>query len=239
MYIAVCDDSPQELRRIADAVQAFAGMSAFPLRMKTFSDAEQMLCAARAERFTHYLLDVMMPVMDGITAAQEIRAFDSEAKIVFLTSFQEYAYQGFRVRAYDYLLKPVSVEALHALLTELQGLEHSAQECLLIQSGRSFLRMPFAQISHVEVSRKRLYFHLTDGQVRCVGGTLAEIEKTLLSRTDFVKLHRAYLVNLRQIASLSPEGCRTFSGANLPVSRLLYQQVQRAFMDHLFDGREV
>ena len=238
LHIAICDDKPQELRQTAEAIQAFSASSLLPIRIQTFSDPECMLRAARTERFTHYFLDVMMPSMDGVTVAQEIRTFDTDARIVFLTSFKEYAYQAFRVRAHNYLLKPVSAPALHALLAELQSLEEDALQCLCIQSGRSFFRIPFSALTHVEISQKQLYFHTADGQVRQASGTLSEIEKTLLSRAEFFKIHRSYVVNLRQIASLSPDGCRMFSGANLPVSRLLYQRVQQAFMAHLFDGKE-
>lgn len=70
--------------------------------------------------------------------------------------------------------------------------------------------------------------------MRTIPGTIAGFEAGLLTRPEFVKIHRSYIVNLNQIAELSPEGCILFSGKNLPVSRLLYPQVRRAYMAHLF-----
>ena len=234
MFIAVCDDDAQARRQISDILDAYAGTCRQLLRYQLFDNAEDMLISARTERFTHYFLDVMMPGMDGMAAAKEIRAFDSEAKLVFLTSFPEYAYQSYRVRAYDYLLKPVQAQTMMELLDRLCAEEEAAEECIDVQNGRSIFRIPYARLACLEVNQKKLYFYLTDGQVRTIPGTIARFEAELLARTDFVKIHRSYIVNLNQIAELSPEGCILFSGRNLPVSRLLYPQVRRAYMAHLF-----
>ena len=239
MYIAICDDNQQELAHIAGIVEKHAHAGSWPIRFRLFSNADTMLKAAKTENFTHYFLDVMMPCMDGISAAQEIRSFDSDAQIVFLTSFKEYAYQSYRVRAYDYLLKPVQEDQMTELLHRLQALEESAEDCLCLQNGRSIFRIPFAQLSHIEVYQKKLYFHMTDRQIRKSSGAMSEYEKELLSRPEFVKIHRSYIVNLNQVAVLSPESCVMFSGVDLPISRLLYNQVRKKYMAHLFGETEV
>ena len=234
MFIAVCDDDAQARRQIAYILDAYAGACHQLLHYQLFENAEDMLRAAGTERFTHYFLDVMMPGMDGMAAAKEIRAFDSEAKLVFLTSFSEYAYQSYRVRAYDYLLKPVQRETLTELLDRMRAEEAEAEARIDVQCGRSIFRIPCARLACLEVNQKKLFFYLTDGQVRTIPGTIAGFEAELLARPEFVKIHRSYIVNLNQISELSPEGCILFSGKNLPVSRLLYPQVRRAYMAHLF-----
>ena len=238
MYIAICDDDASVLAQLANAVESYAAERAPAIHLKLFSDAAVMLEAARAEHFSHYFLDIMMPGMDGIAAAQAIRTFDADAALVFLTSSNEFAWQSYQVRACDYLLKPVTEAQLFTLLDRLREKDESAEEHICIQNGRSVYRIPFAQLSHVEVNQKRLYFHMADGQLRQIPGTMAEYEQELLSRPEFIKIHRSYIVNLRQISILSPEGCIMFSGKNLPVSRLLYNQVHRQYIAQLFGDRE-
>lgn len=239
MYIAICDDNTKEGKTVARMIDAFAEKRKIPVRYRIFQDAEAMLSVAENEGFTHYILDVVMPSMDGITAALEVRNIDTEAKLIFLTSFKEYAYQSYRVKAFDYLLKPVQESELLALLEQLQNIEDASEACLFIPKGRSFIRVSPQRLSYLEVSHKKLYFHMTDGQVWEVIGTLAEFERELLSRADFVKIHRAYIVNLNQISILSPAGCIMLLGQNLPVSRLLYNQVRERYMGHLFGETEV
>lgn len=238
MHIAICDDNPLELKKITEIVEGFVARNELPVRLSTFVDAETMLAAAKKEFFTHYLLDIMMPGMDGITAAREIRTFDTDAKLIFLTSSREYAYQSYRVKAYDYLLKPICAEEVNALLGQLQAQEESLQDCLCIQNGRSIFRIPFALLSFLEVNQKHLYFYLADGGVRQLPGSMAEFEDRLLSRPGFVKIHRSYIVNLQHVSTLTPKGCIMFGGHNLPVSRVLYNDIQKKYMTYLFSERE-
>jgi len=239
LRIAVCDDNVQEMEQLTGLLEDYAAACKLDLRISCFSEAEDMLEVARSERFTHYFLDVMMPGMDGISAAREIRGFDESAVIVFLTSFKEYAYQSYRVQARDYLLKPVQAEQLFSLLDQLRAQQESEEECISLQNGRSIFRIPLAKLSHIEVNQKRLYFYMTDGRSLCVPGVMSEIESELLIRPDFLKIHRSYIVNLHHISVFSPDGCIMFSGKNLPVSRLLYNQLLQKYMAHLFGSAEV
>lgn len=239
MRIAFCDDDFQELERISKIMESYAFSREAGVSYRLFSDAEDMIRAARTEGFTHYFLDILMPGMDGIEAAREIRIFDGEAKLIFLTSSNEFACQSYRVKAHDYLLKPVDESAMFAILDALQEREESIQESICVESGRSVLRISCARLSHLEVSQKKLYFYLTDGRVHKTSGTMAEFERELLARPEFIKIHRSYIVNIRQISELSPEGCIMFSGKNLPVSRLLYNQVRREYMAQLFGNAGV
>ena len=93
-------------------------------------------------------------------------------------------------------------------------------------------------LAFVEVNGKHLYFNLAGGQVRQTAGTLRDYEAVLLAREEFTRIHRSYIVNMMQISELSPAGVRTFSGKNLPVSRLLYPQLQKDYMKLLFLERE-
>ena len=237
MYIAICDDSPLELKKITEIVESYAAQSGTSIRFRTFTDAKVMLTVARKEFFTHYLLDIMMPAVNGISAAQEIRSFDTEAKLIFLTSTKEYAYQSYRVKAYDYLLKPVQSEELMALFRRMQAQEESTRECLSVQSGRSIFRIPFAQLSYLEVNQKQLYFYMENGRVHQLTGSISTFKDELLSHSCFAKIHRSYIVNLQHVFALSPKGCIMFSGKNLPVSRLLYSDVQKQYMNYLFSGQ--
>ena len=238
MNIAICDDNPLELKKIADIVESFAAQSSMPVHYRAFTDAHEMLAAACEARFTHYLLDIMMPGLNGIAAAQEIRSFDADAKLIFLTSTKEYAYQSYRVKAHDYLLKPVQDEELTALFRQLQAQEENLQECLSVQSGHSIFRIPLAHLTHLEVNQKQLYFYMADGCVRQLTGSLSVFEDRLLSHPGFAKIHRSYIVNLQHVSALSPKGCIMFSGKNLPISRLLYNDVQKQYMACLFRDQE-
>lgn len=238
MYIAVCDDQIEALEGLMKLLERWQSERRTALRFKTFRSAAELLDTAERERFTLYLLDVMMPGTDGLAAAREIRGFDDAADIVFLTSSPGFAYESYGVRALDYLLKPIRAEKLFPILDRLSLREQKPREGLTLKCGATLVRVPFSQLTYVEVMGKHLYFNLVDGSAREVYGALKEYEPVLLSRPEFMRVHRSYIVNMLQAAELSPSSIRTFSGKDIPVSRLMYPQLQKDYMKLLFNLRE-
>ena len=196
------------------------------------------LDAARAERFTLYLLDVLMPGMTGMDAAREIRSFDAAADIIFLTTSPGFAYESYGVRAAEYLLKPINAKLLYPVLDKLYLREQKPQDGLTVKSNGMLVRLPFSQLSYVEVNGKHLFFNMADGTVYEVAASMREYEGALLARPEFMRVHRSYIVNMLQAEKLSPAGVITFSGHNVPVSRLLYGQLQKDYLALLFSGRD-
>ena len=112
--------------------------------------------------------------------------------------------------------------------------EQKPQEGLTLKVGATLIRVPFSHLAYVEINSKHLFFNMIDGQVREVAGALKDYEHFLLARPEFMRVHRSYIVNMLQVEEFSPAGILTFSGKNLPVSRLLYPQLQKDYMKLLF-----
>lgn len=239
MYLAVCDDNKEELDAILSLLDQWQAQRGAALERKVFQSAVELVETARQERFTLYLLDVMMPGMDGLECAREIRLFDDASEIVFLSTSPGFAYESYGVRALNYLLKPVEKERLFSLLDGLFLREQAPLEALTLKTGTTIIRVPYSHISYVEVMGKHVYFHLTDGDVREVVGSLKDHEAQLLPRPEFMRVHRSYIVNMLQVKELSSSQIRTFSDKCLPVSRLLFPQLQKDYMALLFERREV
>ena len=238
MYIAVCDDKKDELDAVLSLLDAWQTERGVTLRRKAFQSAVELVERARQERFTLYLLDVMMPGMDGLECARDLRRFDDAAEIIFLSTSPGFAYESYGVRAFNYLLKPVERNKLFTLLDQLYRREQDCRDALTLKTGTTIVRVPYSHISYVEVMGKHVYFHLTDGDVREVTGSLKDFESLLLPRAEFMRVHRSYIVNMLQAEELSSCHVKTFSGKTVPVSRLLYPQLQRDYMALLFEREE-
>jgi len=121
-----------------------------------------------------------------------------------------------------------------SILDRLSDQECRPQDGLTLKAGSAMIRILFSQLAYVEVSGKHLYFNLADGSVREVFGSLRDYESRLLERPEFMRTHRSYIVNMLQAAEFSSAGIRTFAGKELPVSRLLYPQLQKDYVKLLF-----
>lgn len=104
---------------------------------------------------------------------------------------------------------------------------------LVLASQREVIRLAFAEIEYVEVINKTVLFHLIDGGIREVTAALSVFEGELLCRTEFLKTHRSYLVNLHYIQSMDASFATTRRGNNVPISRQRRNQVQNAYMKFL------
>lgn len=234
MRIAICDDDKEELARISSFLDKYQREHNASLTYKAFHSGVELLSTVKSGDFALYLLDVIMPAVNGVEVAKEIRSFDTEAKIVFLTSSPDFAVASYTVKAMDYILKPVEEGRLFGVLNELMTDSQKPQEGLTVKAKNGITRILFSRLVYVEVVNKQVYFHLADNSVREVTARLSEFEQTLLARPEFMRVHRSYIVNLFQINELTANGLTTHQGNSIPVSRALYKEVRDAYVKQLF-----
>ncbi len=238
MKIAICEDTRQDLLHIASLVETYRNTRKTELTYVSFQNATELLSTLEGGNYDVLLLDVLMPGINGIQAAREIREQDEQVKIIFLTSSPEFAVESYSVQAYYYLLKPVSENKLFPILDKLAEDFRKPEDALRIKTQSSVISLTYGKIEYVEVRAKKLYFFMTNGSVREVPGSLSEYEQALLKRPGFIKVHPSYLVNLKWVQELQKCELVTASGHRVPVSRTAYPQVRTAYTQFLFAEAE-
>lgn len=234
LKIAICDDDIRELSRIAKLINRYQEEKKFSLKYEAFSSVIELLENMRSSSYDILLLDILMPGLNGMQAAREIREFDNEIKIIFLTSSPEFAVESYAVDAHYYLMKPGTEEKLFPILDKLFFDAQRAAQALHIKSSSGMMRIPFNKLEFLEVMNKKLSFHLTDGSVKEIYGSLSDFETQLICREEFIKVHRSYIVNMGCIQELSSKELTTYTRQRIPTSRLVYGKVRQAYMEYLF-----
>ena len=239
LKIALCDDDAAAREHIGKLLEEYLTEKGLPYRLYPFSGAMALLDALERERFSALVLDILMPGLTGIQAARELRRFDRNMPILFLTSSPEFAVESYQVEAFSYLLKPVHRQDLAPVLDRLLvRLRHEA-ETLLLSTSSGLLRLPWGSIEVLEINSRKLLFYLEDGSQTQISGTLAEYEPQLMKTGSFLKVHRSYLVNMAAIQRLGSLELTTYSGRTVPISRLLSGTVRQQYMDFLFQKEGV
>lgn len=127
LRVLVADDEPIERLVVSKKIQTYFEGRLEVVIAENGSDAVEQFFR---EGCSIAILDINMPGMDGLTAAEKIREKDGVCSIVFLTAYDEFSFakKAFAVRALDYLLKPGSDEELIAVLEEAISLAERAEE---------------------------------------------------------------------------------------------------------------
>jgi DNA-binding LytR/AlgR family response regulator len=232
--MAICDDDLKELSRISNLLNQYQGEKEPAFQYDSFSNALDLLEAMKQNTYHVLFLDVLMPGLDGMEAAREIRRFDEETKIIFLTSSKEFAVESYAVGAHYYMLKPATTPKLFPILDRLFLEAQRGEESLQIKTSSGMTRIPLGNIEFLEVFNKKLRFHLVGGTIKEINGSLSDFAEVLLSRPEFLRVHRSYIVNMSSILSLTPKEIITYAKQTVPISRLLYSQVREAYMEYLF-----
>lgn len=233
MWTAVCTEDEQERSHLLELLAEYQSLCGEPMDCHSFPNSTDFLCDMKGGEYDLILMDIQMPGRDGIRAAQELRERDQSVRLIFVSASPEFAVESYHVGAYHYLLKPVDAADLFPLLDRIRGeLSWQEEQGLVLRSREGVVRIAFSKLEYVEVMNKTVSFHLTDGAVYEVTAALADFEEKLLSRPEFIKTHRAYLLNLGCIQAIGAGGAVTKSGHRILVSRQRRSRLQEAYMQY-------
>ncbi|MFA9381761.1 MAG: LytR/AlgR family response regulator transcription factor, partial [Acetanaerobacterium sp.] len=177
------------------------------------------------------LLDIVMPQMSGMEAARELRILDNVSKIIFLTSSPEFAVDSYAVDAFYYALKPIWKEKLFAVLEKALTEIYTQNELSILAKCKSGLtRVPLHMLEYVEVIGRTIYYHLINGIVFEENGVMAKLEQTLLTYAQFAKPHRAFIINLDCIDTLTLREVKLCTTVKIPVAKANYKDVKASYI---------
>lgn len=191
-------------------------------------------------RFDVLFLDILMPGENGIETAAEIRRYDRNVKIVFLTSTPEFAVKSYEVEAYFYQLKPLRWESFFRVMDSvLEKCEQEQEEGLILRCKGGITFLELKHLEFCEVIHRTLLLHLSSGKVLESTGSLDELSRRLMPSGCFLRPHRSYLIHLGYIQSISYRAVTMSSLTEIPIPRGKYTEIKDAFLKYAFRNRQV
>lgn len=171
----------------------------------SFSSGADAIKIIRSGDIDIVFLDINMPMINGIEFAEVI---PQPTRIIYITAYEQYALQGFRTNALDYLLKPVSYHEFMkavakavewvAMRDSFEAPTHSANRQITVKADSRLIQLYLDTILYVEVQNDRVVFHRKNADSITSLMSLKEIEEMLPTET-FMRIHRSYIVNLSNI----------------------------------------
>ena len=214
--VAIVEDDPAYREEMVGFLQQFSQESGQKFHITTFSDGKE-ITENYAAAWDMILMDIEMPGLDGMTAAECIRKLDGDVVIIFITNMPQYAMKGYTVDALDYVLKPVSYYAFTQRISRaLERMKRRARRFVSIPLRTGMAKVELSQITYVEIVNHDLIYHTQEGDFTCKGSLTEAAEK--LEKEHFFRISNCYLVNLEYVECIQ-NGTVTVNGQVLTVSR--------------------
>ena len=210
---AIVDDEPLAL----GLLESYVNKTPFLQLAGKYSSAVQAMKELPDEEVDLLFLDIQMPELNGLEFSKMV---DSRTRIVFTTAFGQYAIDGYRVNALDYLLKPISyVDFLQAANKALQWFE-------LVQK---LVQVDLKKIMYIEGLKDYIKIYTEDAPKPILSLMSMKAMEELLPSSRFIRVHRSFIVQKDKIRVID-RGRIVFDKTYIPISDS-YKQVFQTFLD--------
>ncbi len=209
LKIVICEDDRLWLENLVRITEKIISKNHLDAEIVLQSnEIKEVQAFIRKNQANVFLLDIdFQGEEDGLHLARIIRKADVNAYIVFISAHLEYIMLAFKVQAFDFLPKPVTLEVLENMLRSIQN--HNLQKTnagnqnqkLRFKNGASIISIFISDISYIEKIGYETYIHMNNKSTKCCRRSLDSLEKELAG-SNLIRCHRAYIINKSRILEL-------------------------------------
>lgn len=222
MHILICDDEKQYSEAIYASIQRWENNNPFStVSVNVFTSSEDMLESLKNNSYDLAFLDIKFPgELNGLLVAQELRNSNEQMIIVFISNYEEYAIDGYKVNAFRFFYKPISDSQIFECLDiAARQLRLTMGSFLMLETKQQLFRIPYKSILYIESQAHYLTIHLInyDKSTIVIRRKLSDLNESL-PQEMFVQCHQSFIVNLLFIQRISHYQVYLTNGAQFPIS---------------------
>lgn len=196
-HIAIVEDEKEFCEQLQAYMKQYEEENQLHFQVSVFHDGAEILENYQPE-YDLILMDIEMPKVNGMKAAEQIREADERVEIMFITNMAQYAIHGYSVGALDFVMKPINYYTFSMKMTRaLKRVQKKEQKPILLNLPGGVVKLEVKQIYYVEIQNRMLHYH-TDGGEYVLRGTLQSAEEMLKSY-PFAKCNHWYMLNLMHV----------------------------------------
>ena len=210
------DDEPLAL----GLVSSFVEQTPFLNLVGQYANGIEALQAIHSQDIHLIILDIQMPGLNGMELARVINKtnLSVQSRIVFTTAYNQFAVEGYKVNALDYLLKPFGYEEfLRACIKVQSHFEQSGEEnianqipetCMFVKSEYKLVRVDFDSVLYIESVKDYVKIHLIPPFKPVITLSSLKVIEEKLPQSKFLRLHRSFIVSISRIDAISKNAVR-------------------------------
>lgn len=237
----MCDDCGADLEALRASADDYIKQRGFYGSTVCFSSPEEVQRFSEnngGSGFTVYLLDVIMPGLDGISLGRRIRERDKSSAVIYISSSRDYSLDAFSVRAFSYLIKPFSREKLFSELDECLSRIEAQPQKLFIKTAEGTVLLEISEIIAVEYLDHRLIFHLANGKkIESVyrKQTFDVQAEEIIQTGAFLRVSTSYLINYQNVWMIKADNFVMRDGSLYKITRK-YADARKKYIDYELNG---
>ena len=205
LHCAIIDDEPLA----AQLLESYAKRIPILKITGVYNSALTAMADLRLHSVDLLFLDIQMPELSGMELA---RLIPSETRIIFTTAYKQYAIDGYKVSAFDYLLKPVSFESFQATVERAAQLFFSKKQeetthsdrFIFVKSDYKLIRVSLDDILYIEGLKDYVRLKLVNGN-RIMSLISMKRMEELLPKNEFMRTHRSYIVHMTLVDTIEKQ----------------------------------
>lgn len=221
--IAICDDNSIQVDMLEEILQEYILDRKEDAVVDKYCNGQELLTYVKQNGFYDlYILDMIMPGINGLELASTLRALKDEGKIIFLTSTVEYAVSSYDVKAFYYMLKPLDVHKMYSVLDDALKEISSNEKMLILKQGTTDIRIKINDVVYVDIVSRCPCYHLKDGRVftdRVVRGTFREAINVVAENENFFFCGVGLAININYVDAVDSDSVLLTEGTLLYPSK--------------------
>lgn len=230
--IGICEDELHYRVNIKDMLGDILSTYSINYKIYEFSSGEELL-SNYPKDLDILIMDIQMKIINGMDTARKIREFDQNLEIIFMTSFSEFMQEGYEVKAYRYILKPISERKISRnILPCINEIMKKKNNYLTINVKNYVDRIKIDSIVYIETDRPNILIYTNDNKYT-TKMSISKIDK-ILREHGFFRCHNSYIVNLKLVESMNSNTLK-IGEKYIPISKYRVKELKLALTNILGD----
>lgn len=237
MNFAVVDDVPKDRLILKEDIRIYCEQNRITAQIMLFESGEAFLQAFETIPFDIVFLDIYMNGIDGLETARRIRERSDECILIFSTTSEQHAVKSFRVRAFDYLVKPYQYDQFEEIMRLVDKTLLKRAHYIEVKEGRGFIKVLLRTIRYADYYNHYVQIHTNERMIRSYL-PFSEFAPQLLMYPQFLYCYRNCIINMDRVNTMDEKDFIMQDGERIPIARAQRVRIRQYYADYIFQRLE-
>lgn len=233
MKIAIVDDMISDCQLLSRYITDYCQQEHVHAQITTYNSGSDFIKEYAKIDYNLVFLDIYIEDINGMDIAEELRNANAQCLIVFSTTTPSFAVKSFRVRAFDYLVKPYSYRSFCETMSLCVKALKKETQYIEVKEGRVYTKVILSDIVYTDYHNHYIQIHTKDCVIRSYM-SFADFSEMLKPYPQFLCCYRNCMVNMDKVASMEENSFIMNNKERIPISKKIKGEVRQSYADYVF-----